>query len=160
MRLFPYWILRACCSQFYCRLKKAKERCIEVFGYAEQAYVPNEIIYRIHLEEFFEQKQKVTIADLQRRFFRVVDQLGIPREQVKVEDADQRRILVRKKSNTTVHSKSFLIKFSYIDTLDLLAEQLELVQKVEIVELDHIDHLDMDRELNLLAKFYRQNQFS
>ncbi|KAA3624021.1 MAG: SIMPL domain-containing protein [Bacteroidetes bacterium] len=131
----------------YSQENNSKE--ITVIGYAHREITPDEIFYSIEIEEYFENRQKVTLSEIENKFWKVIEQMGIEKSMVKIDNISERNITYRRKKEETTSSKTFQIKFKEIEDLDNFARQISKIpiQRAKISKVGLSDFLKIEEEL-------------
>jgi len=128
-------------------------RTIEVYGYAEQEIVPDQILFEVTIEEFLEGRDKIPLAKLESQLFNLSDHLGINRDQVALFDNSMRNRPVRRRQEEILQSKSFLFTFSNIGQLDTFARLITNIpiDQAQIIQVTHSDLPEFEQNLKLQA---------
>lgn len=127
---------------------------IEVMGIAEMEVVPDEIYLRIALKEYKDNTKIVNMDKLEAQLVKAIDQLGLPKENLTVDNIygynwDWRK----KKSDDFLATKSFKLKVSNVKMINNLIEKLdpEGVNSMGVAEITHSKIKEYKNELKLEA---------
>ncbi|MBL6449246.1 SIMPL domain-containing protein [Fulvivirga sp. 29W222] len=127
---------------------------IEVMGTAEMEVVPDEIYLRIALKEYKENAKIVNMDKLEAQLVKAVDQLGLPKENLMVDNIygynwDWRK----KKSDDFLATKSFKLKVSNVKMVNNLIEKLdpEGINSMGVAEITHSKIKEYQNNLKLQA---------
>lgn len=127
---------------------------IEVMGTAELEVVPDEIYLRIALKEYKQNTKIVNMDKLESQLVKAVDQLGLPKENLTVDNIygynwDWRK----KKSDDFLATKSFKLKVSNVKMINDLIEKLdpEGVNSMNVAEVTHSKIKEYKNDLKLQA---------
>jgi uncharacterized protein YggE len=108
---------------------KSSIRFIIVTGLAEKEVTPDIIYLNLTLKEYFldkDGKNKIFIEDLEKNFQRTVIDNGIPNENINIEAISGfAKLNQRKKNESFLASKSYKIKLSDLDKINIILEKLD-----------------------------------
>lgn len=127
---------------------------IEVQGSAEMEVLPDEIYLRIALKEYKDGTKKVNMDKLESQLVKAVQELGLSKENLQVENIygynwDWRK----KKSDDFLATKSFRLKLKDVKMINNLVEKLdpEGVNSMNITEVSHSKIKEFKNDLKLQA---------
>ncbi|ELR71583.1 hypothetical protein C900_02498 [Fulvivirga imtechensis AK7] len=127
---------------------------IEVQGSAEMEVIPDEIYLRVALKEYKADTKKVNMDKLEAQLVKAIEQLGLPKENLQVENIygynwDWRK----KKSDEFLATKSFRLKLKDVKMINNLVEKLdpEGVNSMNIAEVSHSKIKELRNDLKLQA---------
>lgn len=87
-------------------------RYIEVSGSAEIEITPNKIIIAAYLSERIERKEKVNLATIENKFNAIIQQLGIDKSRISLENATGRFTQIKRRRSDILASKVILVEFN------------------------------------------------
>lgn len=127
---------------------------IEVLGSAEREVLPDEIYLTIALKEYKDGTKKVNMDKLESQLVKAVEELGLPKENLQVENIygynwDWRK----KKSDEFLATKSFRLKLKDVKSVNNLVEKLdsEGINIMNIAEVSHSKIKEIKNDLKLEA---------
>jgi len=121
-----------------------KEHFIEVTGTAYREIEPNEIYVVIRLKEFEENRQKKSLEQLDKEFFKATRDADIDRDRVTLADAGSDLDKFRRKDKESYREKSYQIILRSAAELDKLIQALSNV-KVDAVDITRLHHTDYEK---------------
>lgn len=127
---------------------------IEVKGTAEMEVIPDEIYLRIALKEYKDGTKKISMDKLEAQLVKAVDQMGLPKENLSVDNIygynwDWRK----KKSDEFLATKSFRLQVTNVKMINDLLDKLdpEGINSVGIAEVTHSKIEEHKNQLKLEA---------
>nr|WP_294947175.1 SIMPL domain-containing protein [uncultured Mucilaginibacter sp.] len=129
-------------------------RKIEVSGIAEQEVTPDIIKVSISLKEYFNKdKKKISIAQLEAQLQKAVDDAGIKKEDLTINDLSAYNWEEKKKNHNFLASKQYGIKFKELTKYNQILGKLDPkgVESTEINDYDYSKMTTVKKELKIMA---------
>jgi len=129
------------------------EHFIEVTGTAKQEIEPNEIYLTVRLQEFEENKVKVTLEKLDKDFLDAVKSAGIDKSKLELANAGSQIGKIGKKDKDAFREKTYQVKLVSGTELEKFLSKIEPVKvtQVMITKLSHTDIQKITMELKIKA---------
>jgi uncharacterized protein len=132
---------------------------IEVFGSAEKEITPDEIFFSITLKEYLDDdKQKVSIDNLERKLYSAIRKIGIEEEDFQIENVfgynyDWQWRDKKKEREDFFAQKQYRVKFSKLDKINRLFAYLDPkgIQRANVSGYSHSRIEAYRRELKIEA---------
>jgi uncharacterized protein YggE len=128
-------------------------RKIEVSGVAEQEVIPDIIKVTISLKEYFKDKKKVTISQLEAQLQKALADAGVNKEDLSIDDLSASNWEERKKHLNFLASKQYIIKFKELTKYNQILGKLDAkgVESTEITDYDYSKITAVKKELKIKA---------
>ena len=117
---------------------------IEVVGSAELEVVPNIIILSVSLREYEVNKQKVTLEQIEKKFFAAIEKSGIDKKNVSLANVHAGSLNPRRKVRELFAQKAYSVTFSKPEQLNDFLASLDEV-KPETVFIEKLSHKEMEK---------------
>jgi len=129
------------------------EHFIEVTGTAKQEIEPNEIYLTVRLQEFEENKVKVTLEKLDKDFLEAVKSAGIDKSKLELANAGSQIGKIGKKDKDAFREKTYQVKLVSGAELEKFLSKIEPVKvtQVMITKLSHTDIQKITMDLKIKA---------
>ncbi len=132
----------------------SKTKQIEVNGSAEMEIVPDEISIRITLKEYKNGSKTVSMNTLEGGLVKAVNQLGLPKESLTVDNIyGYNWDWKKKKADDYLSTKSFLLKVKDVKMINDLVDKLDAegVNGMNIAEVTHSKIEEYKMQLKIKA---------
>jgi uncharacterized protein YggE len=117
-----------------------ERKVIHVTGSAEMEVIPDELYFKIVLQEYMDNKVKVTIGSLEDQLQKAVAQAGLDPKSLELEKVYGKGWEKRKrKQEELIENKTYLLKVSDPSKIDLVLDKLD-AKGVYNVYLSHYSH--------------------
>lgn len=116
---------------------------IEVTGVAELEVVPNEIYVTITISEQTHEKEVISVAQQEQQLKQVVQNVGIPFENLSLTDSEGSTIKIKRKVFTVHTSNDYLLKASNAQEIQLVFNQLDSLG-IQNFRISHVNHTKLD----------------
>lgn len=128
-------------------------RKIEVSGTAEQEVIPDIIKVTISLKEYFKDKKKVTISQLEAQLQKALDDAGVNKEDLSIDDLSASNWEERKRHLNFLASKQYIIRFKELTKYNQILNKLDArgVESTAITDYDYSKITEVKKELKIKA---------
>ncbi|MGB3617753.1 MAG: SIMPL domain-containing protein [Catalinimonas sp.] len=129
-------------------------RHIEVTGSATKEIVPDKIYFHLTLKEYQQDRQKVTIDQLEAQLQKAVRGAGLDADRLRVDDVRGYRRWVRNKPEEEFYaSKQYRLELNTLDKINDILNGLDerAVERTDVAEVDHSRIEAYRREVKIAA---------
>lgn len=124
--------------------QEEKGRYIEVTGSAEQEINPDIIILSIHLKEFEESKEKISLDQLDKELTGAFNISGIDKQNIEVADITANALSRKRRDREIFAEKTYEVRFSKASDVMTLLTNLKNV-RLDALDIKRLDHTEMDK---------------
>jgi uncharacterized protein YggE len=129
---------------------------IEVYGKATKELKPNELVLSIMISEYKEDREVLSIADIEQNIARGLVNLGMPAENLEISWSSGVKRYRDWKGDYISESRGYKLTIDSIAILNAVLEMLEN-QKVQSIEIVEINYTDIEEEEEALMVEATQN---
>jgi len=126
---------------------------ISVLGIASTEIIPNEIYYKIEIQDIKDGKNPMLLDEIEQHFLEISKQLQIDSTRIFLTDAAGRKFQLRRNQSGMIHSKTYEILFRDAASLDSFITAIETipVYRSGIVRIGHSRILQIEEEMKAEA---------